>query len=510
MIEKYAFLDLDGTLLKHMKKISKKNIVSLQNFINSNGEVIICTGRWPISANIFNNQITNFTNKANPYLISLNGAYIEDLNQNKIIYQSPIRNDVFEKLLLIQKKFNVPMWIYSKYGIENRKIFSLNIPFKKIVSKFNYGQVINYDHEKYKNDDKYKILFISLNKKKINKLYKWLSDNFSSYLSVIKTSSKNIEITAKNIDKGFGVKKIMELKNINLNQVYAFGDSGNDVAMFLNSGYRFSFGNKNKTLNSISNFCLDSNNKLASIINNIASNNYDVCFEENKKSTLFIEISDNFNNIKSLEITKFWYLWNYIINQKNVVINSPYYPNWSNKIIFRDFLLSKFSILKSNNLNSTYSEKEKKFIFAKSFSDTQIKEVEKFFDNNIKNLKIFIYENINNELFLVYQNEKILNIFLKKFNFSKDFFTSMKRYDFFNRTKEFKNVLSVSLFGIFPKELENNFLISKQDEIFHILNKNENEKENKSKHHLTFKLSNNKNTNNNLELINNFIKKFIK
>lgn len=41
-----------------------------------------------------------------------------------------------------------------------------------------------------------------------------------------------VEITTKNVSKGASIEKYCEINNINKDDVYVIGDSGNDISMF--------------------------------------------------------------------------------------------------------------------------------------------------------------------------------------------------------------------------------------------------------------------------------------
>lgn len=467
MQKRVSFLDLDGTLLNKTKKISKDIHDALKSYVKANNEMIICTGRWPLSANHFNKEIEKYNNYNNFYLISLNGAYIQDLKNNKLLFNKPIRNDVFEKLLMVQKKFKVAMWIYSEHGIKNKIIYSTKIPFKKLVSKFNYGSVIEYNHNIHKNDDKYKILFMSLNDTKLNHLFKWLKDNFEDYLTIIKTSKRNIEITAHNVNKGTAVDFLKKLNNWDLTQLNAFGDSGNDVSMFETSGYRFAFKNKNKALIKLSNFVFKKNKYIPKVLDDVANNRYYYDFKENEN--ILIDVASHEMKHNFLNTAKYLYLWNYIIFNKHITLSSLNLPFWVNKVIFKEFLENKNIIIKSCNDNVVFSEKEKKFIFAKSFSDTQIENLRKYLQD--QKVKLFVFETIKGS-YLVYENERLLNLFLVENNLTKHDFNFVVKQKLFKLNKEFKEVLSLSIFGIYPKELINSFKIIRQRKMFHLFSRN--------------------------------------
>ena len=80
------------------------------------------------------------------------------------------------------------------------------------------------------------------------------------------TSNYLIEITPKNIDKGYAVNKISSLMNVPLDQFIAFGDSPNDIPMLklIPHSYitrnkhldpsRYNFNKKFKQKNSIGNW----------------------------------------------------------------------------------------------------------------------------------------------------------------------------------------------------------------------------------------------------------------
>lgn len=259
---KYAFIDLDGTLLNSHKKITNNNLEALKNFVDFGGKIILITGRWPVSAFFYNNQIEQYTKQKNLYLVSLNGSLIYDLKNNQTIKDICIEDDIWKKLILFRKKFKLGLWIYFKKGIKDKTVLILNIPFKRIISYFNLGKVLS---PKNVNNitDVYKILFLSLRKKKIDKAFNWLKQYMSDYLEVIKTSKYNLEITAKNTDKGEALIYLSNLLKINKNEIVCFGDSGNDVPMFKQSNMNIAINPRNENLVPLSNHVVTGKDAIA-------------------------------------------------------------------------------------------------------------------------------------------------------------------------------------------------------------------------------------------------------
>ena len=474
-MKKWCFIDLDGTLLTKTKKISKKNLDSLKKYVENGNKYVLTTGRWPVSTLKLSNVIFSHTNIQSNYIISLNGSYIYDLKNNKIAFKQPIRKDVFEKLLDVQKIFKISMWIYSESGIENKTIYSKKIPFKKIVSKFNCGQVVGLDENFVKNDDNYKVLFMSFSTKKISKLYKWLLENFEDYLTIIRTSSKNIEITNKNVDKGFGVEFIQKKEKISTIDTYALGDSGNDVAMFKKCGFRVAFS-KNKELNNLSNYSYKNNKKLNFVLDKINELNH-TYYDENISIKLNIENLPNLD--RKIYIANHLLLWNYLLGQNKLILELKKYPNWLVRKLFKEFLIDRNVFITSSNYVNHFSEKEQKFLFAKSFSDTQQGLILNSFEN--KSTKLSILENENGETLLIYDSEVTLNDFLNKFNFKKSDFNSLCKLSLIDLKNKLKTFINITVYGVCPEEFTNNFEIFSQSDLHFVYRKNSNNEKYQSK-----------------------------
>lgn len=467
MEKKWSFVDLDGTLLSKRKNITKGSLKAIKNYLDANNELVLCTGRWPVSTHNFNMQLEKYSGKKLSYFISLNGAYIYDLKNNAPLFVESIRWDVFEKLLMIQKKFKVAMWIYSLDGIKDKIIYAKKIPFKKIVSKFNFGVVKNYNHDLLKNDPKIKILFMSFNKKKINKVYEWLKTSFYDYLTVIKTSKHNIEITNKSIDKGSGLRFIQKHAKINTKSIYTFGDSGNDVAMFKEAAFRFSFGCKNKELMNNSNFVYKNNKHLKNAFDSITLQK-NCSFKENTNLCIQFEQLKSIKN--KLYFSKYLLFWQFVVNGNMLIIESKNYPYWVVANIFENIKFNdNIKFITANSLN-IYSEKEKKFIFSKSFSDTQKLIIKDNITN--KKIKVCVISKNDNKNVLVYRNEKNLEVFLHTYKLEKSFFEKCIRIDLLDIENEINNCISLSIYGELPGEFDKNFKVFYQDNIYFIFRKN--------------------------------------
>jgi HAD superfamily hydrolase (TIGR01484 family) len=92
-VKKIIFCDIDDTLAKRMRKISKKNIEAIKEYTKRGGKFIMATGRSIVSAYRFQEQINEAIGKEEEFLICSTGGYIVD-KKNKIIIKHLIPNDV--------------------------------------------------------------------------------------------------------------------------------------------------------------------------------------------------------------------------------------------------------------------------------------------------------------------------------------------------------------------------------------------------------------------------------
>lgn len=367
-----SFFDLDGTLIKFSRKVSEENLKALKLYSNLKGQIVISTGRWPISAIKINSLIENYCENKNRYLISLNGAIIYDLVESKIIYQSIISHHIFEKLIEFRKRHHLGMWVYTLEGIKNKFIYTIRIPFKRIVSLFNSGKLLKIKQTNSSHFNVLKILFLSLSKKKIEKSYLWLKENLEPYLQITKTSPHNIEITHSNTNKGSSVDIVCKMLNVDKERTVAFGDSGNDLPMFEKTGICISINSKNSQVLSKATYVVNSkhNNAVAlGLVKYVINNPKN--FKKNQSNILidisYLDLPKLNSEIHEVPNLQEFFRW-----KGNLLLISSEQINDLNRKFKFAFNNPRIPFILGLNSCVIYSLKEKKYLFSKSFSDTQV------------------------------------------------------------------------------------------------------------------------------------------
>ena len=98
-----------------------------------------------------------------------------------------------------------------------------------------------------------------------------LDSNLEVELADAETTS--LEISAKGIDKGIGLEKLCEYKNITLDEIIAVGDADNDIQAIKKAGLSIAMGNANENIK-----------QLADVI--VSDNDHDGCAEAIEKFLL--------------------------------------------------------------------------------------------------------------------------------------------------------------------------------------------------------------------------------
>ena len=239
---KLLAIDLDGTLFypKRIRKcICKKNVLFLRNWIDAGNKVVLVTSRSTQFTAKLKDEIqrpVDFINCCSSQIIANDKMVYDKAMPNKQLKQVLKHiEDTYEPIALLMTSENHPCII--KYSRRVSRVYTF---FYRIWwwFQFSYREPFIADNEVFEKELEsakvYKIMtFIGLrkNKAKISKeTNKELREEFPEIESSW-TAQVN-ELTPMGCNKGNGVERYCQLVNINPDDVYVVGDSGNDITMF--------------------------------------------------------------------------------------------------------------------------------------------------------------------------------------------------------------------------------------------------------------------------------------
>lgn len=260
---KVIITDVDGTLLNSNKKISEKTKNDLIKAQELGIRLILASGR-PTSA------LTRLAKelhmeKHNGLLIAYNGSKIIDCSNGEILYNKPMDKDNVRLALEHLKKFNVIPMIDVDNNLYVNDVFH-NIYVDK--KEFN---VIQYESRSggfrlCEIDDLPLFVDFPINKILIAGNPEYLKENlskitepFNKVFNIALTTPFYLEFNAKDVDKLEAIKDTLEPMGYKKEDIIAFGDGGNDIAMINYAGIGVAMENAMDELKNVAKFITYSN-----------------------------------------------------------------------------------------------------------------------------------------------------------------------------------------------------------------------------------------------------------
>lgn len=248
---KLVVSDFDKTLINDDGEIPISTIILFDELRRNGVKIAIATGRCLKSVLDYNKDVT-FCD----YLITSNGAYIYDVENDKILYKKNISINSIKKIV---KKFFMDSIIYltDHYNwnlIGDKSIYENDFDVNKIN-----------DYEAFLDENKTNIYKLEIYFKTLSKAKNCLKELSEMNLNVkanlqINSNKYIVEVTNYMVDKLQGVKKVSSKLKIDLSDVIAFGDGYNDIELLENVGCSVAVDNAISDVKKVVNSKTSSNN----------------------------------------------------------------------------------------------------------------------------------------------------------------------------------------------------------------------------------------------------------
>lgn len=217
--------DFDGTLAKTDKTVSEKTLEQIHSFTARGGKFAVCTGRMTAS-------ILTICRKYDlgDYVISFQGAAINEVKSGKRIYFNPLSAKTVFKLCEFAKSKNVNFQTYPEDCFMTL--------FKTPETEF-YSQITGIKYYVRQDLGEY---FLRENACTGKALF-YVGDNDpEELLSEIKnvlggeanafiSNPQQIDVCSVGVSKGAGVEKFLSITGKSERKLMCFGDEHNDVSM---------------------------------------------------------------------------------------------------------------------------------------------------------------------------------------------------------------------------------------------------------------------------------------
>ena len=227
--------DLDGTLLKNDKTISRENLDAIEYFKKEGGYFTFVTGRMPFFVSYVLNTI-----KPNAPFGCVNGAGVYDATAEKYLWTATMPDGVTELIKYIDAHFDdlgiqVNTFYRTYFCRENQTM----VHFRKLTGLENL--VCDYMDVK---EPIGKILFGSEQDETILKIVEMLQNHpLAGEFDFIRSEKTLYEILPKGINKGTAITKLCDLLKLDVRSTIAVGDYNNDIPMFRAAGIGIAVSN---------------------------------------------------------------------------------------------------------------------------------------------------------------------------------------------------------------------------------------------------------------------------
>lgn len=243
---KMVICDFDKTLVDDDLAIPISTVLTIDEIRRKNYKFVVATSRGI-------NYILEYIKDVNfiDYIISLNGSYIYDVINEKIIYEKSITKTVLKKIISKYKK-NYKICLYTDHS-------------KCVLENASNDEIIIRDINDFlKNNKIYKAEIHTKTSKQRKDLKNQIDDmnlNISTNLQEYAKEDYLVEFTANSISKYTASIRIAKKEKIKNEEIIAIGDNYNDIELIKNVGYGVSMDNAIKEVKKIAQKNTTSNNE---------------------------------------------------------------------------------------------------------------------------------------------------------------------------------------------------------------------------------------------------------
>ncbi|WP_462410167.1 Cof-type HAD-IIB family hydrolase [Neobacillus sp. Marseille-QA0830] len=264
--------DMDGTLLNTMQEITEENRQAILQAQSQGIEVVVATGRSYEEAMF----VLEEAGLSCP-VICANGAEVRS-KQGEVITALPIPRELAREAAKRLKENDVYYEVYTDngaYTVDSDRAVSVMVDIVLSVNPDVNKEEVTYaagarlrdglihpieDYETLFSDETcriLKLLAFSFEDDKLEAAGRSIAD--MEELTVTKSGIENIEIMARDAQKGIALEAFVRSQGIALSETMAIGDNFNDVSMLERAGISVAMGNASDTIKSMCDRVTDTN-----------------------------------------------------------------------------------------------------------------------------------------------------------------------------------------------------------------------------------------------------------
>lgn len=218
-------IDLDGTLLNSQHEISEENMKVLQELRAKGHQIILNTGR------AYGDVVSvKSVQHLDCPIFCVNGSVLFS-ETGELLYEATISIDAYKEIFAALKEMGVGILVYTNYGGFPSTLPPLHHKSKEeldtLFQEYDYDDILKKDNLKI-----YKLIALVHHDQleKVPEVKAALADQMD--ISMASSFPNNVEITSSEAHKGKALLRYQQMMNVSFEEIFAFGDGGNDLAQF--------------------------------------------------------------------------------------------------------------------------------------------------------------------------------------------------------------------------------------------------------------------------------------
>lgn len=222
---KCVSLDLDGTLLDSNHQITEESKETIRKLQQKGIEVIINTGR------AYDDVVkVAGINELNCPIVCVNGSVLFS-KTGELLFEATLDVSNYKQLFSELKKLDVGILVYTNHGGFPSTLPPLHKKSKEeretLFKEFNYDEILRKENLKV-----YKLIaLVEYDElEKVELVKQTLA--YNREISMASSFPNNVEITSVEAHKGKALLRYASINNLQFQEIYAFGDGGNDLSQF--------------------------------------------------------------------------------------------------------------------------------------------------------------------------------------------------------------------------------------------------------------------------------------
>lgn len=250
---KLIALDMDGTLLKDDKTISKANFEAIKTAKQNGYRIVLATGRPAKGIEKYLRQLDLMGD--DDYAVAFNGAVVQKTKTGHVIAENLMEYGDLQKIYDLSLKLKLNIHTLTVNECITPKIN----PYSQREARMNNISLIEKPFSAIdKNESIIKIMLVD-SKEKLDKAEKLIPKEFHDKYTVVRSEDIFLEFLNKKVDKGFGVKLLAENLGLSPDEIICVGDAGNDIAMVKYAGLGVAMGNAFAEVKKVCNYVTKTN-----------------------------------------------------------------------------------------------------------------------------------------------------------------------------------------------------------------------------------------------------------